>query len=188
MLALLKPLFRPPQHRHRELPESEIKLTHDAKQASPPDVFGLANKLNIQLIPVGMPDEMTGEIFPTSDGWVIRYNSHHPLSRQRFTIAHMIGHYVYHRDLLMKGERPGTNDNRRYRSDPKGERFSPHLLPHHETQANRYAIRLVMPETLVMKLMRQHVDQARVADELIVTPEALELRLKLLSPANSNTR
>ena len=161
---------------------SESELTRIAMQKCPPDVFGLAEQLGIRLHAAELPDDMAGDIFPSRSGWVIRYNCMDGPSRQRLTVAHMLGHHLLHRHLLKEGDRPGTNADRNYHADRRGEHASSHIAREHEVEASRHALRLLMPMELVRPLLQETGDIEEVARMLAVTSKALRLRI------NSQTR
>ena len=50
-----------------------------------------------------------------SSSYVISVNSADPDSRQRFTLAHELGHYMLHRDLIING----VDDDRKYKKTAK---------------------------------------------------------------------
>lgn len=79
------------------------------------DIIGLADSLNIKLITARFDDEsdrVSGMIEKTdTDQWTIYVNEDDHLTRQRFTIAHELGHYFsyqydgYSRDLIKQKEK-----------------------------------------------------------------------------------
>jgi Zn-dependent peptidase ImmA (M78 family) len=123
--------------------------------------------------------EISGQIERESKGeYKISVNAKDHYYRRRFTMAHELGHYVYHRDLL--GD--GTDDNVAYRSTSAGEFFNPDIKPHHETQANRFAAQLLMPKRLVQYFMDEcGGDRSAVAKKLQVSEQALDIRLQNLN-------
>lgn len=67
------------------------------------DLDKLANRLGLKIFYVELPlDEDAGLIFDPSlgsdSGYSILVNAHMPIGRQKFTIAHEIGHFVLHRN------------------------------------------------------------------------------------------
>lgn len=96
---------------------------------------------------------------------LITYNALDAPVRQRFTIAHEIGHHV-HGDL--DAPRDTTEQFRARSRDPR------------EIAANRFAAALLMPAALVKHLvLEQHVyDLHRLAKTFGVSTAAMEFRLK----------
>ena len=91
--------------------------------------------------------------------------------RQRFTLAHEIGHMLLHRDRI--GD--GIVDDILYRSS---------LSDTLEAQANRLAADILMPYPLIMEKLHEYediVDEERkyesVARDLEVSTTALKIRL-----------
>jgi Zn-dependent peptidase ImmA (M78 family) len=110
-------------------------------------------------------------------GYRIVVNIDHPLPRRRFTAAHELGHYVYHRDLIGDGISDAayrTNDSGRYRNAK--------IRPRHETEANQFAATVLMPEALINRLSHEEnlPIPARIDDLarlLEVSEQALRIRL-----------
>lgn len=99
----------------------------------------LATELGIDVFRSPLPPNISGLIKPseTADsGYEIRVNKYEVPSRQRFTLAHEIAHFLIHKDDI----RAGVVDSVMYRSA---------LTSRKEAEANRLAADLVMPADLV---------------------------------------
>lgn len=131
----------------------------------PVDQIAVALGLRLSFAPLA---EVSGKIERDTIGYKMTVNSSDPHVRQRFTIAHEIGHFVLHRDLI--GD--GLTDDAMYRSKLSSE---------FETQANQYAAYVLMPPALVREKWRagakSYAELARIFD---VSQEAAEYRLKKL--------
>lgn len=136
----------------------------------PVDVHALATDLGIAIRSDDLPDNISGKIERDwLDDPVITVNRAHPRTRQRFTVAHEIAHYVLHRDLI--GD--GIVDNALYRDDRIGDA--------RERQANRYAASLLMPSTLVKKAWADGVRSSQgLARAFQVSPAVAEIRWREL--------
>lgn len=117
--------------------------------------------------------EVSGYIEKRGDQYTIVVNLQHPNVRRRFTAAHELGHYVYHRDLMGNG----VSDNKVYRSAPGTPFYNPRIQSHHETQANQFAATVLMPLHLIKTLRSQGLDVAAMARALEVSEAALKIRL-----------
>ena len=124
-----------------------------------------------------LPNNISGAIRRTDwspAGYTIIVNSGHHPNRQRFTMAHELGHYIYHRDLLNLG----VGDTLAYRaegSDTPNDRIG----PTQETEANRFAANLLMPTRHIAKLQALGMRPDLMARELGVSESALRIRLGL---------
>lgn len=120
---------------------------------------------------VPLSDDVSGWIQRTDGSYEIVVNSTHPWTRQRFTAAHELGHYIYHRDLL--GD--GVGDNRAYRAatSPKP---NPKILPAHERQANNFAANLLMPHHALVGI-NPTASVEDLAEKFGVSTEAMRIRL-----------
>jgi Zn-dependent peptidase ImmA (M78 family) len=109
---------------------------------APVDVLAIATRLGIQHRAGELGDDVSGLLMVKDGEAVIGYNRSHSRSRQRFTIAHEIGHYSLHyrADELFidKGSLIMYRDG----NATKGE-------DPHEREANAFAAELLMPELLV---------------------------------------
>lgn len=145
-----------------------------AQRAAPVDIRGLAHDLGIKVYDAWLDPEVSGELERTVDGnYQINVNADDPITRQRFTIAHEIGHYIYHRSLVGSG----VDDNRAYRSTKQGRYFNTRIGPREETEANRFAASVLMPNHLIEDLRRLGLDRAEMAKRLQVSEHALAIRL-----------
>ena len=140
----------------------------------PVDVVAVAKELGLRVweVDIQSPNNFSGKISKSKEdggksGYAIYVNSNHSEARQRFTIAHEIGHYVLHNDLI--GD--GVQDDALYRSG---------LPSNIETEANRFAANLLMPMEEVNKAILKHgfyVEQ--LADLFQVSQAAMAIRLGL---------
>lgn len=124
----------------------------------PVDLESIALRFGIKLIPYSLPLSICGLAY-VGKGKFIIYNLNHPLTRQRFTIAHEIYHI----------ERHLSNGNR-LRKDR-------HTL---EEEANRGAARILLP----YRDLKEHIengywryDLTSLAKKAIVSPLTLVKRL-----------
>ena len=144
------------------------------KRPPPVDVEGVANSLGLTVHYAWLDDGISGELvrLPSGD-YQINVHADDPSTRQRFTIAHEIGHYVYHRDLIDNG----IDDNRAYRSTGEGHFHNRNIGPAQETQANRFAATLLMPNNMVADLRAAGFDRRGMAEKLGVSEHAMAIRL-----------
>lgn len=149
----------------------------------PVDIVGIILALGIDYVEEIRPESLSGLIERYGDGYRIVVNSGHSRVRRRFTAAHELGHYVYHRDLI--GD--GIYDDAAYRANDLSGRYrNPKIGLAHETQANRFASVVLMPSALIDRLMSErNLDQynsqnlRELARLLDVSEQALRIRLKL---------
>lgn len=146
----------------------------EAKRNAPVDPSALAEKLGLAVKKLWLDDDMSGALVKVGpEKYEIHVNALHPQTRQRFTIAHELGHFVHHRTLL--GE--GVNDNRAYRTTAKGALYNPKIGPQQETEANRFAASLLMPQEAIERLTKEGMSVADMARHLGVSQHAMSIRL-----------
>ena len=138
-------------------------------------VFDLAAELGLGPIPDAALDEsISGLIRRKSDGdFEIVVNARHALTRRRFTVAHEIGHFIFHRDRLARG----TSDTLAYRID--GRVFpNPLIGPEQERQANNFAANLLIPNSFLRAAQAAGItDPNELAKEFQVSPAAMRIKL-----------
>jgi Zn-dependent peptidase ImmA (M78 family) len=167
---------------------SEVAGAFDAVDrfwaAGPPvDVAGIIRALGIDYAEEPRPEWLSGLIERYGDGYRIVVNSQHSRVRRRFTAAHELGHYVYHRELI--GD--GIYDDAAYRAnDLTGRYRNPKIRMEHETQANRFASVVLMPSAQIERLISEKnlnlndpQDVGVLARLFDVSEQALRIRLKL---------
>lgn len=111
---------------------------------------------------------LSGSLTKQGEEWIVRVNKSHNKARQRFTIGHELGHYVYHKDdendfvdtAFFRGK---ATDNLEY-------------------TANRFASELLMPEEEVRQLIdKENVRSvADLAQRFGVSSAAMLHRVKEL--------
>ena len=146
----------------------------DYMRKSPPtDLMGLASDLGIRIEYAALGD-FAGkiEMIRSEHGppeFVITLNEADSGTRQRFTLAHEIAHFIKHRKQLEAGN---IIDSSMYRS----------LLPDPmEWEANRYAAQLLMPLSAMKKLWIEGVRiPLQVARRLGVSEQAATIRIDQL--------
>ena len=113
----------------------------------------IAKKLLIEVIPYFVGDNVSGILISKGDNATIGYNPNDPDVRQRFTIAHELGHYILHRKEKITSEQLFVDRDFivKYRSTSKYT--DSELLQ--EQQANAFAAAILMPERLIRKELRK---------------------------------
>lgn len=147
--------------------KSPLTIIGEFMESAPVDIHGMANALGLKIVEEELPSNISGKItrkYPWDDEYFITISSSHSETRKRFTIAHEIAHFVFHRSMI--GD--GIFDNELYRGS---------LSNAVERQANQYAANFLMPQDLMR----------RAWSEGIQTPEALARHFKV-SPAVAEIR
>lgn len=135
----------------------------------PLNVKRIAKFFNIDIQSIEMEDDLSGILLKDkkSDRWVIQVNKEHHPNRQRYTIAHELGHFCLHRHLKQI-----FKDQIFFR----GTESSPE-----EWQANEFASAILMPEDKFRKMVKEGVtDIEELARKFEVSTLALRIRAKNL--------
>jgi Zn-dependent peptidase ImmA (M78 family) len=154
---------------------NEWDILREAQQSIPVNLHALARQLGIEVRHTPLDDELSGYIHKDDGRWRIVVNALHADTRQRFTLAHEIGHYMLHRHHMAHG----TNDTRQYRPRTDSEFYSSAIERRHEREANQFAAGLLMPKNLVATARRETGvnDPSRLARLFGVSPAAMEIRM-----------
>lgn len=86
--------------------------------------------------------DLSGMLFREGDRTIVGVNSLHPRSRQRFTIAHEIGHLELH-------EREGIHLDRKFPIVRRRDGLSSLAVEPTEIEANSFAAELLMPASML---------------------------------------
>ncbi len=151
---------------------------------TPVDVIKVAENLGIDVIFDSLDPDVSGALIFDENHPTICINEDQPSVRQRFTVAHEIGHFVLHKDseelfIDLKQNLSVVLRSNNYVS--KSERIM-------EYQANRFAASLLMPIGLLFNEIDDKeidIDDENQLQELAelfeVSYSALSIRLNALS-------
>ncbi len=123
------------------------EILNDVRRTLPVPVKRLPAMLGIKLHPAFLGDGISGMLEKSGDTFLLTVNATEPDTRQRFTLAHELGHYMLHRHLV--GD--GLDDDRAYRSTEVGKYHNTLIGPREETEANRFAANLLMPREAIKR-------------------------------------
>lgn len=154
-------------------------LAH-ARSHPKPDLDLLAGVMDIEIRRIRMlRDDICGWTRPIDIGkWRIALNAAHPETRRRFTIACMLGHNHYHRDLMRFGTGIGANANRSYEQIEDAPFHNPSIGRPEIMRASKFAIELLMPTALVKDMLDQGMDAHSIATMMCVTNRVAEIRIE----------
>lgn len=128
------------------------------------DIKQVAKLNEIEISYETMESSQSGYLKNINDKWVIGVNIQHNPKRQRFTIAHELGHYFMHREKNLDFE-----DATFFRIDNSTSI---------EYAANEFAARLLMPEDRVRKAIDGGLKSLeKLADMFLVSTAAIKFRV-----------
>ncbi len=137
-------------------------LLKSAEQSSTPiDLHKVAKVvgLNVEYFP--FPDEISGLL--KKELGVIGINEHQHPKRQRFTLAHEIGHYVLGHSMNVSKD---LIDDHLTDSASATER-----------EANYFASALLMPSSLVKEACKKDMNIKKLAEQFEVSEQAMTIRV-----------
>jgi Zn-dependent peptidase ImmA (M78 family) len=129
----------------------------------PIDVRAIAQRIGAQVRAVPHDGSISGMLYRDGRQVIIGVNERDVPARQRFTIAHELGHLKLHRGRPMILDHKVQDDIRvdlRDTTQPSS---------HEEVQANAFAAELLMPEALVADAIAKAPKRARQSEDVLVS-------------------
>ncbi len=168
--------------RQREIEEKAGEILHLSGVDSPPVAIDRIVWQHSVKIKFSRMDLQVSGILMVKDGkGIIGVQSADPPVRQRFTIAHELGHYVLH---IQQGKQVFVED-KMYRKVESGDDER-----RMEQEANIFAAAILMPEKLVCKELETFTESCsrpykikRLAERFCVSEAAMTFRLTNLELA-----
>ncbi len=180
--------------KHSEVPQKlstsirELKPSRAAKkilemtkiQEPPVSPFEVSKRLGVPVFQWDFPDEISGLFALEGNKACIGVNQNHAHVRQRFSVAHELGHFIFHdkEDLFVDFK---TEVDVTVLLDGEQQRL--------ETTANQFAADLLMPFDWVQKDFKEYgVSGISVmAQKYVVSEQALWFRLMSMKLVDRNT-
>ncbi|MBU2015925.1 MAG: ImmA/IrrE family metallo-endopeptidase [Alphaproteobacteria bacterium] len=158
--------------------QARAVLAKTGLDSLPIPVDRVAKNLGIVVQHLPLDDELSGMSFVKDGLSVIVINAGHHPNRQRFTLAHELGHHILHREYLLNNVHVDKVVLHRNNRSSDG-------VDNKEIQANAFAAELLMP----MSKVRQHKDidindeseVATVAKLFKVSSSAMAIRINNIS-------
>lgn len=143
----------------RKLIRQQVERILEAQECAGPPVLveQVARRLGLKVQKEPAPDDLSGFLLrrPGDARAVIGVNSEHHPNRQRFSIAHEIGHFLLHEGEVLHVDR--KNDALRVKL--RGRRAAMGDDPE-EIEANLFAAELLMPE----RFLERDLERVREVD------------------------
>jgi Zn-dependent peptidase ImmA (M78 family) len=161
--------------------EARRVLAEHGIKTVPVPVERIAARLGASISHRPFEDGVSGMLFRGDDDGMklIGVNSSHSSTRQRFTIAHEIGHLLLHKGRPMILDAPGRVNMR--------DSTSSQATDAEEIEANSFAAELLMPSERTVEEFRKRMSAkgdkkvervvAELAKRFDVSPQAMQFRL-----------
>ena len=158
---------------------SLLRRARVTKPPVPVEKIAALLKAEVVMQPFHGQGEVSGVVYRNKDGTaIIGVNSSHPPQRQRFTIAHEIGHLLLHVDEDLHVDRNFPIGLRSGRSTESTDV--------NEVEANQFAAALLMPADLLARDIQPFMGKDvlfainRLAKKYEVSEQAMSIRLSAL--------
>ena len=169
--------------RNTERQAQALLARHKLNQKLPIDVEALAKAMGITIRYEPFDEELSGVLVKEGDRVAIGVNSAHSITRQRFTIAHEIGHFALNHDGNLFVDQALRSQAYIVHRDGKSSLGT----DYHEVQANQFAAELLMPQDLLNLQIEKRLDKrarsssadliSELARVFVVSTQAMEYRL-----------
>jgi Zn-dependent peptidase ImmA (M78 family) len=157
-------------------------LTTFGSVGFPVPVEKIAKSIGVQVRFSPLDEELSGMIFIKDGVPIVGVNSIHHPNRQRFTIAHELGHYQLHRDVLSSAVHVDKSFPVLMRDASSATGWDKR-----EIEANQFAAALLMPKASIEHALGGKpldIDDDRPLDDIAkrfrVSRQALEYRIRKL--------
>jgi len=163
-----------------------IKKLYNSYNGTAVDIHNIILSKGILLDTEAELDEgIAGEISNGDTGYKIRVNRDDPEDWKRFTMAHELGHYVFHRNLIGVG----VDDNRLYFSTNEGNYSkNDNVTEVHELQAHIFACNVLMPlnplRAYISRYVQDKDNMQQPQDHFQVPFDVIKWWLSLNAPKN----
>lgn len=137
----------------------------------PVDVDAIAERLGFTVLPFDFPEDTSAVLLIEGDSKAIGVNSAHARVRQRFSVAHELGHYLSgHEDFSPRGEGETIRVDGQYDFSDRRQRL--------EQEANEFAAELLMPGQMLRKdVLELQLDAGELARRYEVSEQAMWIQL-----------
>lgn len=152
------------------------EIINEARRYVPVDLRRLSSNLGVRVTSAFLHPMISGMLErDRTDTFTVTLNHADSYTRQRFTLAHELGHFMLHRHLV--GD--GIDDDRAYRSTEVGKYHNTKIGPSEETEANQFAANLLMPRDMIEAEWEKRKDVKSMAQYFQVSEHAMSIRLNV---------
>ncbi len=158
--------------------DRQLEIINRHASTLPIRIDQLIRDLGLRYLPdAPLPPNISGQLKLLRNGsYEISTAVGEPVTRQRFTAAHELGHYILHRSMISNG----VDDDTKYRSTSAGDFYNTRIELAHERQANSFAAQILMPEKLLKEQIKSTKSLRELAQQFNVSPQSMRWRLKNL--------
>lgn len=130
----------------------------------------IAECRGIKIEPHDFSEDISGVFYKKGDKLYLGVNKNHPEARQRFTMAHEIGHHFLHTDDILHYDNVDDIAKVYFRADK--------IQSSQETEANFFAAEILMPVRLIEQCVENGIEYVQdLAEYFNVSEEAMRYKL-----------
>ena len=160
-----------------EQKEKLNKILADIGDKFPRNIVDICNKMGLDVEETeDFSNDISGLIYKKDDKYIILVNAFHKIGRKSFTIAHELGHFVLHKQLLdEKSEIVSYTKSKEEDIFPALPRCETNYNCY-ETEANKFAANILMPEDEFIKICDEVNSIEEIAAYFGVSIQAATIR------------
>lgn len=150
-----------------------VELANEYSRHTRPDLIAMCALAGVAVVHRDMKDDLAGYVDAATKSFVV--NTRTTPERQRFTLAQMVAHWIWHRRAIM--DHDGLNIGTDARSVPQAPYHNPEIGLKEERFSIRCATHLLMSADVVKRLHSEGRSTTEIATILAVSVRAAEIRL-----------
>lgn len=154
-------------------PPLMVELANEYSRHTRPDLIAMCALAGVAVIHRDMRDDLAGYVDAATKSFVV--NTRTTPERQRFTLAQMVAHWIWHRRAIM--DHDGLNVGTDAKSVPQAPYHNPEIGLKEERFSIRCATHLLMSADVVKRLHAEGRSTTEIATILAVSVRAAEIRL-----------
>ena len=149
----------------------ECESLSEFRGVYPVPLGSICEKLGVDFCSEEMSDDLSGLISYEDGKYSLKVNDAHSILRKRFTVAHELGHYLLHQDILKKEGKILERSVKKTPTEIDGVK--------REREANEFAAELLMPEKHFIERYRefQYAVLEQLSEYFAVSVAAVRVRL-----------
>lgn len=150
-----------------------VELANEYSRHTRPDLIAMCALAGVAVVHRDMRDDLAGYVDAATKSFVV--NARTTPERQRFTLAQMVAHWIWHRRAIM--DHDGLNIGTDAKSVPQAPYHNAEIGLKEERFSIRCATHLLMSADVVKRLHSEGRSTPEIATILAVSVRAAEIRL-----------
>lgn len=160
-----------------KMDDKQKEIYKKYKNEFPFKIVEFINELGIGVATAEMPPYVSGAVRKEGKIYRIYINKSHAITRQRFTLAHELGHFFNDKNYLESNEIIDPLKKLQY--EILFRKYSTYVDPvmkEMDVKANQFAADILMPEEKFIEIWKKEISPEKVAKFFKISVEATQIR------------